>query len=106
MTSTHDVGFGTMWTKLVGELARWEPGEDREVAALGVVPGDPPRVGMGLVSVWVAGDGPVLVCDGTKGVRALRGLHGPLEPERVRAALRESGAVEAESAAVRYDPAG
>jgi hypothetical protein len=92
MVSTQDVGFGTLWTKLLGEDARWEAGED-DVPALTVVPGDPLRVGMGLVSVWVASAGPVLVCNPQKGVRVLKDLRAPAQADDVRRALRDAGAV-------------
>lgn len=92
MVSTQDVGFGTLWAKLLGEDARWEAGED-DVPALSVVPGDPLRVGMGLVSVWVSGDGPVLVCNPQKGVRVLKELRQPIAADDVRRALRDAGAV-------------
>jgi hypothetical protein len=92
MVSTQDVGFGTLWVKLLGEDARWEAGED-DIPALSVAPGDPLRVGMGLVSVWLASAGPVLVCNPQKGVRVLKELRAPSEPDDVRRLLRDAGAV-------------
>lgn len=92
MVSTQDVGFGTLWAKLLGEDARWEAGED-DVPALTVVAGDPLRVGMGLVSVWCASDGHVLVCNPQKGVRVLKELRAPGQVDEVRRALRDAGAV-------------
>lgn len=92
MVSTQDVGFGTLWCKLVGRGARWEPGGD-DVPALHVEPGDPPRVGMGLVSVWVDGDGAVLVCDARKGLHALKHLSPPMQAREVRAVLERAGAI-------------
>jgi hypothetical protein len=92
MVSTQDVGFGTYWAKLVGEGARWEPGGD-DVAALEVVPGDPPRIGMGLVSVWVAYEGPVLVCHPGKALKAIKDLKPPQTAEALRKILRETPGV-------------
>ena len=92
MVSTQDVGFGTLWAKLLGDDARWEDGED-DVPALAVVPGDPLRVGMGLVSVWLAGEGPVLVCNPQKGLKAIKDLRAPIAADQVRDALRGAGAV-------------
>jgi len=100
MVSTQDVGFGTLWAKLVGPSARWEPGDD-EVPALHVEPGDPPLVGMGLVSVWVVGDGPVLVCNPSKGLKAIKDLRAPISPDELRNVLRAAGAVLHEGAARR-----
>ena len=102
MVSTQDVGFGTLWAKLVGKSARWEPGGD-DVAALHVEPGDPPKVGMGLVSVWTVGEGSVLVCDPKKGLKAIKDLQAPIQPSEVRAALQAAGAVVHESPHPRRD---
>ena len=106
MVSTQDVGFGTLWAKLIGDGARWEPGAD-EVAPLAVEPGDPPRIGMGLVSVWVAADGPVLICHPGKGIHAIKDLRAPQAAEEVRRILRATkGVVLYEHASPRRDSMG
>lgn len=106
MVSTQDVGFGTLWAKLVGEGARWEPGAD-DIPALAVEPGDPPRIGMGLVSVWVAGEGPILVCHPGKGLHAIKDLRAPQPPEEVRKVLRAAkGVVLHEHTSPRRDSMG
>lgn len=92
MVSTQDVGFGTLWAKLLGDDARWEPGED-DVPALSVVTGSPLRIGMGLVSVWLASGGPVLVCNPQKGIRVLKELRPPAAADDLRRLLRDSGSV-------------
>lgn len=102
MVSTQDVGFGTLWAKLVGKSARWEPGGD-DIAALHVEPGDPPKVGMGLVSVWCVGEGSVLVCDPKKGLKAIKDLKPPMQASEVRGALHAAGAVVHESPHPRRD---
>jgi hypothetical protein len=106
MVSTQDVGFGTLWAKLVGDGARWEPGAD-DIPALAVEPGDPPRIGMGLVSVWVAAEGPVLVCHPGKGLHAIKDLRSPQPAEEVRRILRETkGVVLHEHSSPRRDSMG
>jgi hypothetical protein len=102
MVSTQDVGFGTLWSKLVGAAARWEPGGD-DLPALHVEPGDPPKVGMGLVSVWVVGQAPVLVCNPAKGLKAIKDLRAPIAVDELQAVLRASGAVVHESPHPRRD---
>ncbi len=92
MVSTQDVGFGTLWAKLVGKNARWEPGGD-EIGALEVEPGDPPKVGMGLVCVWLVGEGSVYVCDPRKGLKAIKDLKAPIQASEILAMLESAGAV-------------
>jgi hypothetical protein len=92
MVSTQDVGFGTLWTKLVGKSARWEPGGD-DVSALHVEPGDPPKIGMGLVSIWLVGEGSVYVCDPRKGLKAIKDLQPPVPASEIYTALERAGAV-------------
>jgi hypothetical protein len=101
MVTTQDVSFGTLWTKLVGERARWAPGDD-DAPALQASETSP-AFGMGLVAVWVAGDGPVLVCEPTKGLRALKSLPKGTPIDALQRALRESGAVVREDDAPRRD---
>jgi hypothetical protein len=92
MVSTQDVGFGTLWAKLVGKSARWEPGGD-EIPALHVEPGDQPKVGMGLVSIWVVGEGSVYICDPKKGLKAIKDLKPPMQPSEVYAVLEAATAI-------------
>lgn len=101
MVTTQDVSFGTLWTKLVGEGARWAPGDD-DAPALQARDSSP-AFGMGLVAVWTVGDGPVLVCDPTKGLRAIKSLPSGTPVEALRRALRDSGAVVREDASPRRD---
>lgn len=91
MVTTQDVSFGMLWAKLIGDSARWAPGDDG-VPALSVEE-DSPAFGAGLVAVWVDGGGPVLVCHPGKGLRAIKSLPAGTPVEALRAALRESGAV-------------
>ncbi len=101
MVSTQDVSFGTMWTRLVGASARWEPGGD-DVPALAI--NDLPLMfGAGLVAVWVAEEGPVLVCRPKEGLQALKHLPPGTPIEELRRALREGGAVVREDFAPRRD---
>ena len=104
MVSTQDLSFGSMWTRLVGERARWDAGD---VEAPGRPPGpradDLPPLGPGLVAVWVRGEGPVLVCDPQKGLRALKVLRTGTPVEALRTALREAGAVKREETAPRSE---
>ncbi len=90
-----------MWMRLVGERARWDAGD---VAAPGQATGprtdDRPPLGPGLVAVWVRGEGPVLVCDPQKGLRALKVLRAGTPIEALRTALREAGAVKREETAL------
>lgn len=106
MVTTQDVSFGMLWTKLVGTTARWAPGDD-DAPALHVLepraPERPPTFGPGLVAVWVEGEGPVLICDPNKGLRAIKGLPPGTAVEALRSALRESGAVVREQAEPRRD---
>jgi hypothetical protein len=95
VVSTQDVSFGTMWTRLVGERARWDAGDDR-TAARAVDTAGELRFGQGLVAVWVHGDGPVLVCDPHKALRALKQFKPGTPVEELRAALRAAGAVKHE----------
>lgn len=111
MVSTQDVSFGTMWTRLVGDRGRWDAGDD-QVPALQVEPSthlaqhdaihpesgpessaDSARFGQGLVAIWVHGEGPVLICDPTKGVRTLKTFAKGVSPDDLRDALRAAGAV-------------
>lgn len=92
MVSTQDVGFGTLWCRLLGDRARWEAGLD-DVPALQVVPGSPPKVGMGLVSVWIADEGPVYICDPAKGLRAIKHLRAPSTVSELHAALHLAEAI-------------
>lgn len=91
VVSTQDVSFGSAWTRIVGETARWDSGTD-ELPALRVRAA-PFAFGQGLVAVWVVGEGPVLVCDPQKGLRAIKGFPKGTAAEALRAALREAGAV-------------
>ena len=97
-----------MWTRLVGERARWdagdvEPPEARASATAGLGTDAGLSLGPGLVAVWVQGDGPVLVCEPQKGLRALKALPAGTPPEALRQALREAGAVRREDAAPRSE---
>lgn len=115
MVSTQDVSFGTMWTRLVGDRGRWDAGDD-QVPALHVEPSaqlqqhdaiedadsaDSARFGQGLVAVWIHGEGPVLICDPTKGLRALKTFSKGASPDELREALRSSGAVKHEDPTTR-----
>ena len=91
MVSTQDVSFGSAWTRLLGERARWDSGTD-ELSAMRVRP-EPLAFGQGLVAVWMVGEGPVLVCDPQKGLRAIKGFQKGVTVDALRAALREAGAV-------------
>ncbi|MDQ3036005.1 MAG: hypothetical protein M3Y87_26615 [Myxococcota bacterium] len=101
MVTTQDVSFGVLWTKLVGESARWAPGDD-EAPALHAST-ESPTFGMGLVAVWVVGEGPVLICYPDKGLRALKALAPGTPVDALRSILRESGAVVREDDAPRRD---
>jgi hypothetical protein len=101
MVTTQDVSFGVLWTKLAGEGARWAPGDDDEPALQ--VSEQPARFGAGLVAVWVAAEGPVLICHPAKGLRAIKGLPMGTPIEAVRHALREAGAVVRERDEPRRD---
>jgi len=122
VVSTQDVSFGTMWTRLVGDRGRWDAGDD-QVPALQVeasahlsagahmeqhdpVPldgesADSARFGQGLVAIWIHGDGPVLICDPTKGLRALKIFTKGTSSEELREALRVAGAVKHEDPTTR-----
>lgn len=106
MVTTQDVSFGMLWAKLVGQGARWAPGDD-DAPPLHVLDGRaadrPPTFGPGLVAVWVDGDGPVLICEPTKGLRAIKQLGAGTPVEELRRALRESGAVVREQDEPRRD---
>lgn len=91
VVSTQDVSFGSAWTRIIGERARWDSGTD-ELPALRFRP-EPLAYGVGLVAVWVLGDGPVLVCDPQKGLRAIKGFSPGASADALREALRKSGAV-------------
>lgn len=101
MVTTQDVSFGMLWTKLVGERARWAPGDDDAPALQASA--DSPTFGMGLVAVWIVGEGPVLVCHPDKGLRALKSLPAGTPVDALRSTLRESGAVVREDDAPRRD---
>lgn len=100
MVTTQDVSFGMFWTKLVGESARWAPGDD-DGPALQV--SESGAYGMGLVAVWIVGDGPVLICHPDKGLRALRSVPAGTPVDGLRSVLRSSGAVVREDDAPRRD---
>lgn len=92
-----------MWIRLVGETARWDAGDDR-VPALKIGPANEPlHFGQGLVAVWVNGEGPVMVCDPHKALRALRPFTKGTPVEELRAALRAAGAVKHEEPEGRRD---
>lgn len=102
VVSTQDVSFGTMWTRLVGDQARWDSGDDRTAARAIDADGEL-RFGQGLVAVWVNGEGPILVCDPHKALRALKAFKPGTPVEELRAALRAGGAVKHEDPAGRRD---
>ncbi|UJR82250.1 hypothetical protein [Sandaracinus amylolyticus] len=106
MVTTQDVSFGMLWAKLVGKGARWAPGDD-DAPALHVLepraPERPPTFGAGLVAVWVAEEGPVLICEPNKGLRAIKAMTPGTPVEDLRRALRESGAVVREQDEPRRD---
>jgi hypothetical protein len=91
VVTTQDVSFGACWVRLIGARARWEPGSG-SVPALDVRD-DPPSFGAGLVAVWVADEGPVLVCQPGPGLRALKDFQPGVEAELLRNALRDAGVV-------------
>jgi hypothetical protein len=91
VVSTQDVSFGSAWTRLIGDRARWDSGTD-ELPPLQFT-ATPLLYGQGLVAVWVVGDGPVLVCDPQKGIRAIKKFAAGVTAEELRAALRAAGAV-------------
>ena len=95
MVSTQDVSFGSVWTRLVGQQARWDAGSD-DLDSL-EIRAEPLAYGQGLVAVWVAGEGPVLVCDPQKGLRAIKGFAPGVAAEELRASLRAAGAVRHEA---------
>lgn len=96
VVSTQDVSFGSAWTRLVGERARWDAGSD-ELGPLEVRP-EPLAYGLGLVAVWVVGDdAPILVCDPHKGIRAIKSFKPGVTTDELRAALRAAGAVRHEA---------
>ena len=103
VVSTQDVSFGAMWMRLVGGEARWDSGDNR-VDALAIAANDPMlQFGPGLVAVWVNGDGPVLVCDPHKALRAIKTFKAGSSVEELRAALRAGGAVKHEDPRGRRD---
>jgi hypothetical protein len=91
VVSTQDVSFGSAWTRLLGERARWDSGTD-ELPAMRFRP-EPLTFGLGLVAVWIVGEGPVLVCDPQKGLRAIKGFKPGATVDTLREALRTAGAV-------------
>lgn len=91
IVTTQDVSFGACWVRLVGARARWEPGAG-SVPPLDVRD-DPPSFGAGFVAVWVADEGPVLVCEPGRGLRALKDFEPGVDVERLRQALRDAGVV-------------
>lgn len=91
VVSTQDVSFGAAWSRLVGERARWDSGTD-ELPAL-KVRAEPLAYGLGLVAVWVVGEGPVLVCNPQKGLHAIKRFAPGIGVEELRTALRSAGAV-------------
>lgn len=98
--TTQDVSFGAMWTRLLGERARWEPSTGQVDPLQVSGEDDVAMFGAGLVAVWIEGDpGPVLVCKPFEGLVALKGFEAPVEPEALRTALREGEAVVRELAA-------
>lgn len=105
MVSTQDVSFGTMWIRLVGDTGRWDAGDDRRPALTVSALQEPLLFGQGLVAVWVNGEGPVMVCDPHKGVRALKTFPKGTPAEQLRQALREAGAVKHEDPRGRRDGA-
>ena len=103
VVSTQDVSFGTMWIRLVGDSACWDSGDDR-VPPLKLGPASEPlHFGQGLVAVWVRGEGPVLVCDPHKALKALRSFEKGTPVEVLREALRDAGAVKHEDPKGRSD---
>lgn len=106
MVTTQDVSFGMLWAKLVGQGARWAPGDDDAPPLHVLEPraeDRPPTFGPGLVAVWVADEGPVLICDPNKGLRAIKRLAAGTPVEELRRALREAGAVVREQDEPRRD---
>lgn len=101
MVTTQDVSFGMLWSKLIGASARWAPGDD-DVPPLSVRE-ESPVIGAGLVAVWVAEDGPVLVCHPGRALRAIKHLEAGTPIEEIRRLLRESGAVVREEPEPRRD---
>ena len=93
LVTTQDISFGACWTRLLGEGACWEP-STRQVDPLRVRGEDDVALfGAGLVSVWVDGDGPVLVCKPREGLAAIKDFDAVTEPDVLRRALREGDAV-------------
>lgn len=83
-----------MWTRLLGERARWEPSTGQVDPLQVRGEDDVAMFGAGLVAVWVEDDpGPVLVCKPFEGLVALKIFEAPIEPDTLRRALREGGAV-------------
>ena len=101
MVTTQDVSFGMLWSKLIGAEARWAPGDD-DAPPLSVRD-DSPVFGAGLVAVWVASAGPVLVCHPNKGLRAIMSLEPGTPVDEIRRALRDAGAVVREEPEPRRD---
>lgn len=101
MVTTQDVSFGSLWLRLLGSRARWEPGSDH--VSPFAVQAEPLVFGMGLVAVWVAGEGPVLVCKPKEGLAAIKNQDRGTDPELLRQALRDAGAVAHEDARPRND---
>ena len=91
VVSTQDVSFGSAWARIVGARARWDSGTD-ELAPL-KVRAEPLAYGQGLVAVWEADAGPVLVCDPQRGLKAIKEFKTGAPAEELRAALRKAGAV-------------
>lgn len=102
MVSTQDVSFGTMWMRLVGDAARWDAGDDR-APALAVDASGELLFGQGLVAIWVNGEGPVMVVDPHKALRALKTFKPGAPIEELRTALRAGGAVKHEDPRGRRD---
>lgn len=101
MVTTQDVSFGMLWAKLVGTDARWAPGDD---ALPPLHAGeDVATIGPGLVAVWVAHEGPVLVCHPGRGLKAIKSFAPGVPVEELRRALREAGAVVREEPEPRRD---
>lgn len=106
MVTTQDVSFGMLWAKLIGPSARWAPGDD-DAPPFQVLDGRaadrPPTFGPGLVAVWVAEEGPVLICEPNKGLRAIKQMAAGTPVEELRRALRDAGAVVREQEEPRRD---
>lgn len=92
-----------MWIRLLGETARWDAGDDRVPALKIGAAHEPLQFGQGLVAVWVNGEGPVLICDPHKALRALRPFSKGASAEELREALRTAGAVKHEDPRGRRD---